>query len=97
MTDSPELRSHLETFVRELIATQDPDGYMGPFLRPKRLLGSGLWDVWGHYHCLLGLLLWHAETGDVDALAAMPDASATCSAAPSWTAINGCSMPAPRR
>jgi len=26
MTDSPELRSHLETFVRELIATQDPDG-----------------------------------------------------------------------
>jgi DUF1680 family protein len=70
LTDDPELRSHLETFVRELISTQDTDGYLGPFPREKRLDGPGLWDVWGHYHCLLGLLLWHGETGDHEALAA---------------------------
>src|SRR5207302_1323296 len=65
-----ELRSQLAAFVRELIATQGMDGYLGPFPRAKRLVGPGLWDVWGHYHCLLGLLLWHVETGDTDALTA---------------------------
>jgi DUF1680 family protein len=70
LTGDPELRAHLAAFVRDLIATQDTDGYMGPFPRAKRLLGPGLWDVWGHYHCLLGLLSWHAETGDPEALAA---------------------------
>src|SRR5438045_8800372 len=70
LTDAPELRSHLAAFVRELIATQDTDGYLGPFPRARRLVGLGLWDVWGHYHCLLGLLLWHVETGDTDALTA---------------------------
>ncbi|MCX6090024.1 MAG: glycoside hydrolase family 127 protein [Candidatus Atribacteria bacterium] len=22
-----------------------------------------IWDLWGHYHCLLGLLLWYQESG----------------------------------
>src|SRR5712692_6021905 len=70
LTEDRLLRAHLEAFVRELIDTQDPDGYMGPFRRSRRLLGPGLWDVWGHYHCLLGLLLWHEQTGDAEALAA---------------------------
>jgi len=52
LTDDPDLRSHLESFVRELIAAQDTDGYLGPFPRAQRLVGPGLWDVWGHYHCL---------------------------------------------
>jgi uncharacterized protein len=70
LTDDPGVRAHLNPFVRDLIATQDPDGYLGPFSRSQRLLGGGLWDVWGHYHCLLGLLFWHEETGDAEALAA---------------------------
>jgi DUF1680 family protein len=70
LTDDPGLRTHLQSFVADLIATQASDGYLGPFPQAKRLMGSGLWDVWGHYHCLLGLLLWHEETGDVEALSA---------------------------
>ena len=26
--------------------------------------GENLWDVWGHYHCLMGLMQWHDATGD---------------------------------
>ena len=28
------------------------------------------WDAWGHYHAMLGLLLWHDESSDRQALAA---------------------------
>jgi DUF1680 family protein len=70
LSEDPAVRMHLGALVEELIDTQDADGYMGPFPRPQRLLGAGLWDVWGHYHCLLGLLLWHEEMGDAAALAA---------------------------
>jgi uncharacterized protein len=72
----PRLRDAVAAFVRDLIATQDADGYLGPAPRDQRLTGKtsngewALWDVWGHYHCMLGLLLWHQETGDAAALAA---------------------------
>lgn len=28
------------------------------------------WDSWGHYHLMLGFMLWHEESGDADALQA---------------------------
>jgi len=62
MTDSPALRSYVSNFVAALIATQAEDGYLGPFLRERRLLGE--WDLWGHYHVMQGLLDWHEQTGD---------------------------------
>jgi DUF1680 family protein len=70
LTRDPRLEAHLRAFVADLIATQDADGYLGPFPRDARLTGKGLWDLWGQYHVLLGLYLWHKETGDPDALAA---------------------------
>lgn len=70
LTDDARLRDTLQTFIRDLIATQAEGGYLGPFSRSRRLIGEGLWDVWGHYHVMLGLLLWHGETGDAEALTA---------------------------
>lgn len=73
LTRDKELRAYLEKFVRDLIAVQDADDYLGPHPKSERLTGKGhdggaLWDLWGHYHCMLGLLLWSQETGDKAAL-----------------------------
>jgi uncharacterized protein len=70
-----QLQRATERLVRDLIAVQDADGYLGPHPASERLVGrtakgAPLWDVWGHYHCLLGLLLWHQATGNGEALAA---------------------------
>jgi DUF1680 family protein len=79
LTRNDELRDYLAWFVRELIATQADDGYLGAFPRAYRLTGrtirpdgteAATWDAWNHYHCLLGLLFWYEETGDEEALAA---------------------------
>ncbi len=67
LTDDPRLREHVAAVIVELIGTQAEDGYLGPFPKQERLLGH--WDLWGHYHCLVALLLWHEETGDEAALA----------------------------
>ena len=74
VTGDARLRSWLEQFVRILIGFQDADGYLGPWPQGCRLTnadsaGERTWDTWGHYHVMLGLMLWHEETGDEDALA----------------------------
>ncbi|HZQ08705.1 MAG TPA: beta-L-arabinofuranosidase domain-containing protein, partial [Anaerolineae bacterium] len=82
VTGDSTLREYLQGFVQELIACQDKDGYLGPFPRSVRLLnrlpegetnllGGQTWDTWGHYHIMLGLLLWHEETGDSKAMRAV--------------------------
>lgn len=62
MSDDPGLRAFTQQFVDELVACQAEDGYLGPWPKDQRLLGH--WDLWGHYHCMLGLLKWHEDTGD---------------------------------
>ncbi len=66
MTPNPALRNYVATFVRELVKSQAEDGYLGPWPKDERLLGH--WDLWGHYHCMLGLLMWYDESGDMSAL-----------------------------
>lgn len=68
MNDDPQLEETVQAVVRELIASQAEDGYLGPFPKAKRLLGE--WDLWGHYHVMLGLLMWNERTGDPAALEA---------------------------
>lgn len=73
LTHDARLAEHLRWFVKELTALQAADGYLGPWPEPWRLKkGSPTdhepWDAWGHYHTMIGLLLWHEQTGDRVAL-----------------------------
>src|SRR3954468_2761969 len=73
LNNDPRLRAHLEKFVADLVALQADEGYLGPFPKDSRLTGkapncAGTWDAWGHYHIMLGLLLWHDLTADEKAL-----------------------------
>ena len=53
--------------VDELAACQAKDGYLAPW--PDNLRWSTQhWDTWGHYHCMIGCLLWADATGDPTAL-----------------------------
>ncbi len=77
LTGEAELRNVIEEFVRELLLCQDDSGYIGPWARGHHLTGRSIpeqcgstWDTWGHYHAMLGLLLWHQDSGDAKALAA---------------------------
>ncbi|MCL5096037.1 MAG: glycoside hydrolase family 127 protein, partial [Candidatus Omnitrophica bacterium] len=62
LSQRPELSSTVRHTIKELIAAQDEVGYLGPFPRANRLLGN--WDLWGHYHCMMALLMWHEMNGD---------------------------------
>jgi len=73
-TGDPRLKAWLKEFVPRLIGFQAEDGYLGPRTKECRLtnmnsLGALTWDTWSHYHLMLGLMLWHEETRDKQALA----------------------------
>jgi len=77
LTGDDSLKLAIANFVRQLVALQAEDGYLGPWPKQSRLTGTApnagpkggpTWDAWGHYHILLGLLLWDEETQDEAAL-----------------------------
>ena len=75
LTRDQHLLEELREFVARLIGYQAADGYLGPFEQAQRMTGQNpngdaLWDLWGQYHCMLGLYYWFKETGDRAALAA---------------------------
>jgi hypothetical protein len=61
LTRDPALKETIDTFVRDFISCQDPNGYLGPFPKETRLTGKN-WDVWGHYHSMLGFMLYYEDT-----------------------------------
>ncbi len=71
-TGDAALRAKLDKVAAELIAAQEPDGYLGTYVKEKRfgLYKGADWDVWSHKYCLIGLLTYHEYTGDKAALAA---------------------------
>ncbi len=71
-TGHAALRTKLDRVAAELIAAQEPDGYLGTYVPAQRFdlsKGAG-WDVWSHKYCLVGLLTYHQYTGNAAALAA---------------------------
>jgi DUF1680 family protein len=68
MSDDPNLKEILQSVVDRLCQLQADDGYLGPWPKAARLRGH--WDLWGHYHVMLGLMMWQEHTGDKQAAAA---------------------------
>jgi hypothetical protein len=77
LTGDRDLRQRLARFVRDLTSLQDKDGYLGPWPMGSHLTNKAVypdgrvcwnWDAWGHYHIMLGLLLWYEDTRDRRAL-----------------------------
>jgi DUF1680 family protein len=66
MISSDDLDVLIRRIIADLITCQADDGYLGPFAKEERLLGH--WDLWGHYHWMLALMIWHQDTGDAEAL-----------------------------
>src|SRR5947199_6847597 len=71
-TGDPALRAKLDRVVAGLIATQEPDGYLGTYTPDKRfgLYRGADWDVWVHKYDLIGLLTYYQYTQNAEALAA---------------------------
>lgn len=61
----PELKAVLDKTVKDLIATQTPEGYIGNYADAKHLQQ---WDIWGRKYCMLGLLAYYDLTGNKPAL-----------------------------
>jgi hypothetical protein len=71
-TKSESLRAKLDRVASALIAAQQPDGYLGTYPDGEHW-GMGRnqkWDVWVHKYDLIGLITYHAHTGNQPALEA---------------------------
>lgn len=66
MSDNLTLEAFVGGVIADVISSQAEDGYLGPFTKEERLLGN--WDLWGHYHVMLALLMWYERTGNQAAL-----------------------------
>lgn len=62
----PELQATVDAAIGALMASQDRDGYLGPYSHDERLVVN--WDLWGHYHAMTALLQYYEYTGSSDAL-----------------------------
>ena len=69
-TADPALKTKLDQVAADLIACQEPDGYLGTYVPEKRfgLYPGADWDVWSHKYNLIGLLTYYQYTGNEKAL-----------------------------
>ncbi len=71
-TRSEALRAKLDRVASSLIATQQPDGYLGTYAEDARwgMSRDQKWDVWVHKYDLIGLITYYTYTGNQAALEA---------------------------
>lgn len=71
-TGDAHLKAKLDRVAADLVACQEPDGYLGTYVPEKRFgLHEGAdWDVWSHKYNMLGLLTYYQYTGNQPALTA---------------------------
>jgi DUF1680 family protein len=71
-TGDEALRRKLDDVAAQLVAAQEPDGYLGTYLPAERfgLYPDADWDVWSHKYCIIGLLTYYRYTGNQPALKA---------------------------
>ncbi len=73
MKPDAKLKEAGDYVVEQLARAQDADGYLGVWPDGQKLAGKNqdghkTWDVWSHYHNLLGLYLWNRATGNEQAM-----------------------------
>lgn len=75
-TKDEQLLEVIAYTVASFEEVQDTDGYLGVHPYKERIFGAphpdrsgdpAIWDVWGHYYCMLGLFMWHRESGSQQA------------------------------
>ncbi|MCK9414728.1 MAG: glycoside hydrolase family 127 protein [Prolixibacteraceae bacterium] len=66
-SNNERLKRLTDVIVKEYIACQLPDGYLGTYL-PKNYWTA--WDVWAHKYAIIGLLNYYAVTGNQPAMEA---------------------------
>ena len=62
------LKARIAASVKEVIANQESDGYIGNY--PKDRRADKGWDLWGNKYTMRGLVEWYDYSGDKAALAA---------------------------
>lgn len=73
MEPNSKLKEAGDYIVEQLAKAQDKDGYLGVWPDDQKLAGKNqdgnkTWDVWSHYHNMLGLYLWNQATGNEQAM-----------------------------
>jgi DUF1680 family protein len=70
-TGDEALRHKLDDVASQLVAAQEPDGYLGTYIPAERFgqYPDADWDVWSHKYCIIGLLTYYRYTGNQPALA----------------------------
>ena len=68
-TADEQLKEVALNIINELAKAQGKDGYLGVFIGKQRFsLGASNWDLWNHYHAIVGLLEWYQLTRSQQAL-----------------------------
>ena len=65
-TGDATLKARMDESMRQIVAHQLPDGYIGNYKEGAR--SDKGWDVWGNKYTMLGLLHYYDVTGDRTAL-----------------------------